>query len=95
MTPDTNFDSTFFNPSLNKESFVENEHNPDIKFYYGITMVVLQYLAADKFKTNFKNFFENYFFTLYLYIRSINESFESFNDLYSKLHHKHWQVRKR
>ena len=46
MAPGTNF-----NPFSTKKSFVDNEHDPDVNFYHNT-----QYLAPDKFKTNFKDF---------------------------------------
>ena len=46
MAPGTNF-----NPFSTKKSFVDNEHDSDVNFYHNT-----QYLAPDKFKTNFKDF---------------------------------------
>ena len=59
MNPDTNFESMFFNPFSTKECFVDNDHDPDVNFYH--VSMLAQYLIPDKFRTNFKDFSENYF----------------------------------
>ena len=87
MTPDTNFESMFFNLFSNKECFVDNNHNPDVNFYNDVSMADTLYLMSDKFKTNFKGFSKNSFSVLHLNIRSINKNFEAFSDFYSKLNH--------
>ena len=56
MTPDTNFESMFFNRFATKECFVDNYHDPDVNFYHDVSMLDTQYLMPDKFKTNFKDF---------------------------------------
>ena len=56
MTPDTNFESMFFNPFSTKERFVDNDHDPDVNFYHDISMLGTQYLMPDKFKANFEYF---------------------------------------
>ena len=56
MTPDTNFESMFFNPFSTKERFVDNDHDPDVNFYHDISMLDTQYLMPDKFKANFEYF---------------------------------------
>ena len=50
MTPDTNFESMFFNPFSTKECFVDNDHDPDVNFYHDVSMLDTQYLMPDKFK---------------------------------------------
>ena len=50
MTPDTNFESMFFNSFSTKECFVDNDHNPDVNFYHHVSMLDTQYLMPDKFK---------------------------------------------
>ena len=87
MTPDTNFESMFFNPFSTKECFVDNDHDPDVNFYHDVSMLDTQYLMPDKFKTNFKDFSKNSFSVLHLNIRSINKNFEAFSEFYSKLNH--------
>ena len=44
----------FFNPFSTKECFVDNDHDPDINFYHDVSVLGTQYLAPDRFKTNFK-----------------------------------------
>ena len=85
MTPDINFESMFFNPFSTKEGFVDNDHDPDVNFYHDFFMLDTQYLAPDRFKTNFKDFSKNSFSVLHLSIRSINKNFEAFTEFYSKL----------
>ena len=87
MTPDTNFESMFFNPFTTKECFVDNGHDPDVNFYHGVSMLDTQYLTPDKFKTNFKEISKNSFSVLHLNIRSINKNLEAFSEFYSKLNH--------
>ena len=53
ITPDTNFESMFFNPFSIKESFVDNEQDPDVNFYHDLFMLDIQYLTPDKFKKKF------------------------------------------
>ena len=50
MTPDTNFESIFFNSFSTKKCFVDNDHNPDVNFYHHVSMLDTQYLMPDKFK---------------------------------------------
>ena len=56
MTPDTNFESTFFNPFSTKGCFVYNDHDPNINFCHDISMLDTRYLMPDKFKANFEYF---------------------------------------
>ena len=87
MTPDTNFESMFFNPFSTKECFVDNDHDADVNFYHDVSMLDTQYLTPDKFKTNFKDFSKKSFSVLHLNIRSINKNSEAFSEFYSKLNH--------
>ena len=87
MTPDTNFESIFFNPISTKEYFVDSDHNPTVNFYHDVSMLDTQYLMPDKFKTNFKDFSKSSFSVLLLNIRSINKNFEALSEFYSKLNH--------
>ena len=85
MTPDTNFESMFFNPFSTKECFVDDDHDPGVNVYHDVSMLDSQYLMPDKFKINFKDFSKNSFSVLHLNIRSIN--FEAFTEFYWKLNH--------
>ena len=85
-TPDTNFESMFFNFTTN-ECFVDNDHDPDVNFYHDVSMLDTQYLMPDKFKTNFKDFPKNSFSVLHLNIRSLNKNLEAFSEFCSKLNH--------
>ena len=76
MTPDTNFESIFFNPISTKEYFVDSDHNPAVNFYHDVSMLDTQYLMLDKFKTNFKDFSKNFFSVLHLNIKIMNKDFE-------------------
>ena len=87
MTPDTNFESMFFKPFSTKECFVDNNHDPDVNFYYDVSLLDAQYILPNKFKTNFKDFSENSFSALHLNIRSMNKNFEAFSEFCSKLNH--------
>ena len=87
MTPDTNFESMFFNPFSTKECFVDNNNDPDVNFYYDVSLLDTQYILPDKFKTNFKDFSENSFSALHLNIRSMNKNLEGFSEFYSKLNY--------
>ena len=44
MTPGTNFESMLFNPYSIKEYFVDNDHDPDVNFCHGVSMLDTQYL---------------------------------------------------
>ena len=70
------------NPFSTKESFVDNEHDPDVNFYRDISMFNTQYLMPDKYKINFKDFSKYSFSILQLNIKSMNKSFESFSECY-------------
>ena len=72
----------FYNPFSTKESFVDNEHDPDVNFYRDISMFNTQYLMPDKYKINFKDFSKYSFSILQLNIKSMNKSFESFSECY-------------
>ena len=87
MTPDTNFESMFFNPFSTKECLVDNDHDPDVNFYHDVSMLDTQYLTPGKFKTSFKDFSENSFYVLHSNIRSINKNFETFTEFSSKLNY--------
>ena len=39
MTPDSNFECMFFNSFSTKESFVDNDHDPDGNFFRDISML--------------------------------------------------------
>ena len=87
MTQDTNFKTMFFNPFSSKESFLDNDHFPDVNFYHDVSILNTQYYTPDNFKTNFRDFSKNSFSVFYLNIRSINKNVESFSEFYSKLNH--------
>ena len=70
----------FYNPFSTKESFVDNEHDPDVNFYHD--MFNTQYLMPDNYKTNFKDFSKYSFSILHLNIKSMNKSFEPFSECY-------------
>ena len=37
MTPETNFESMFFNPFSTNYNFVDNEIDPDVNFYHNLS----------------------------------------------------------
>ena len=47
MTPDTNFESMFFNPFSTKECFEDNDHDPHVNFYDDVSMFDTQHITSD------------------------------------------------
>ena len=42
MTPDTNFESMFFNSFSTRESLVDKDHDPNVISYHDISMLETQ-----------------------------------------------------
>ena len=85
MAPNTCFESLSFVPFSTDESFINNENDPDVNFYYDVFTLDTQYLAPDKFQRNFKPFSEQSLSILHPDIRSINKEFEAFKQFYLSL----------
>ena len=85
MAPNTYFESLTFVPFSIDESFINNEHDPDVNFYNDVFTLDAQYLAPDKFQRNFKPFSKQSLSILYLNVLSINKNFEAFKQFYLSL----------
>ena len=82
----TTFESLNFNPFIANESLNDNSQDPDVNFFHdNVSPLDTYYIPPDNFSGNFKDFTENSFSVLHLDIRSLNNNFESFAELYKSL----------
>ena len=82
----TTFESLNFNPFIANESLNDNSQDPDVNFFHdNVSPLDTYYIPPDNFSGNFKDFMENSFSVLHLDIRSLNNNFESFAELYKSL----------
>ena len=61
VTPETNFESIFFNPFSTKECFVDNNHDPDVNFYHDVSMLDTNILRQTSLKQTLRNFLKTIF----------------------------------
>ena len=82
MSRHWHFNTLFIaNDSLNN-----NSQDLDVNFFHdNVSPLDIDYISPDDFRENFKDFTENSFSFLHLSIRSLNENFESFAELYKSL----------
>ena len=85
MAPNTCFGPLPIFPCSTKESFLNNENDPDVKFYNDVFILDTQYLALVTFQRNVKPFSKQSLSMLHSNIRSINKKFESLKQFYLSL----------
>ena len=79
MTPDINFESSWYNPFSFHESSINSEHDPD-SFSFET-----HYCSPNDFKNNFQYFLKSSVSVLHLNIRSINKNSKSIKEFYSTI----------
>ena len=75
-----------FNPFIANDSLNDNSQDPDVNFFHDIVSPLdTDYISADDFSGNFKDFTENSSSVLHINIRSLNKNFESFAEVFKSL----------
>ena len=85
MTPKLCFESLLFVPFLTEESFIKNEHDPDVKFCSKFLLLKRNILSLINFKKTLSRFAKQLLSTLHLSILSINKNFDAFKSFYDPL----------
>ena len=86
MAPNATFESLNFNIFIVNDFLNDNSQDPDANFFHdNVSPLDTDYISPSNFNGNFKDFMENSFSVLHLNIRSLNENFESFAELYKLL----------
>ena len=85
MAPELSFEFLCFNPFLANDSGSNSNQNSDVSFYNDISSLETSYLSPSEIDKNFQKFSKESFCLLHLNIRSMNKTFEAFQDFYNFL----------
>ena len=85
MALEPSFESMCFNPFPPNYSLNDSNQKPVVNFHNNISSLETCYLPPIEIDKNFQNFSKESFSGLHLNIRSMNKTFEAFQDFYKFL----------